>query len=72
MTKDGAGFVAKRAPSELQAKIGELCIETGGPFTLSTFLSGNPGFGRNEQGGDAVGHVQGGWRPTIGPRQARV
>ena len=36
MTNDGAGFVAKRAPSELQAKIGELCIETGGPFTLST------------------------------------
>ena len=36
------------------------------------FLSGNPGFGRNEQGGDAVGHVQGGWRPRIGPRQARV
>ena len=36
MTKDGAGFVGKRARSELQAKIGELCIETGGPFTLST------------------------------------
>jgi orotate phosphoribosyltransferase len=36
MTKDGAGFVGKRARSELQAKIGKLCIETGGPFTLST------------------------------------
>ena len=39
---------------------------------LGSFLSGNPGFGRSEQGGDAVGHVQGGWRPRIGPRQARV
>ena len=29
-------------------------------------------FRENEQGGDAVGHVQGGWRPRIGPRQARV
>ena len=38
----------------------------------STFLSGNIGFGRSEQGGDAVGHAQGGWRPRIGPRQARV
>jgi len=36
MKKEGAGFVAKRARSELKAKIDELCIETGGPFTLST------------------------------------
>jgi orotate phosphoribosyltransferase len=36
MKREGAGFVAKRSRSELQARIDDLCIETGGPFTLST------------------------------------
>ena len=36
MKNAGTGFTAKRARSELKARIDELCIETGGPFTLST------------------------------------
>ena len=35
------------------------------------FLSGNPGFGRSEPGGQAVGRVQDVWRPRIGRRRAR-